>query len=155
MTLGARPTRRSVASIAIIRRTLGGQPQWLTQWNAGWRSLALIGGHKRARESFHKCMVRELFEELGVTSGYDVTVADTPMIQLHFTAWSRSTHEQTAYSMSLFDVVPHDEALEWIEANPENRWIDLTEIDTQRCRDGRAVSPTVARLVRQFRQKSC
>jgi 8-oxo-dGTP pyrophosphatase MutT (NUDIX family) len=96
--------RQSQAALAVIRRMDQGQPVWLAQWNRSWNAYALVGGDKRPTESFRDCLDREIAEELGWHEGADFTVAATPPVHLEFTAWSESAHQETAYTMELFEI---------------------------------------------------
>src|SRR2546423_5170703 len=97
--------RTSISALALIHRTTpSGERAWLTQWNARWQALSMVGGHKHDDESFRTCCVREIGEELSLRPDHDYRVADQPRGHLEFDDWSRSAHEQTHYVLEIFDV---------------------------------------------------
>src|SRR5262245_27230315 len=62
--------RISTASLAVIPQSgSDGMLRYLAQWNDKWKAFNLVGGHKRGSESHRACLVRELFEELGIGPG--------------------------------------------------------------------------------------
>jgi hypothetical protein len=67
---------------AVFRRASAGGPGWLTRWNDKWRAFHLVGGHRRADESFRYCCVREVAEELGLGEGADFRVGERPLARL-------------------------------------------------------------------------
>ncbi len=93
--------RRSEAAIALIRRELGSNTEWLAQWNEAWQAYHFVGGHRRGEESFRECMVRELDEELELRDGADLLVPTAPALHLEYTAFSQRAHEETEYVMEL------------------------------------------------------
>lgn len=143
--------RKSIASIALIRREAEGQTLWLAQWNEAWKSFSFVGGHKHDNESFRECVIREIAEELGLHEGQDVLVASAPLEHLEYTDISRRTGEQTEYVIELFDVaLIGNRARSTIDANPANRWLSEAEIMAERCDDGPPVSPTPKRFLEQL-----
>ncbi|MFO7906039.1 MAG: NUDIX domain-containing protein [Pirellulaceae bacterium] len=123
---------------------------WLAQWNRKWNVYALIGGHKRAHESFREWIIREIEEELSLRCGIDFEVADEPAARLEYTAFSKSAQEETGYTMELFDVRLTDSAGGRIDAKPNNRWLTEQEIQSQRTTDGKPVSETVELILRKL-----
>jgi hypothetical protein len=110
-----------------------------------------VAGHRRPGEDDRACLVREIGEELGLAEGVDYRVsAEGPRV-LEFTAFSRAAREETSYRMALFGVELTAEAQRSVEACPENRWLGDEEARDGRCRDGRPVSPTMARLLEALR----
>jgi len=141
--------RTSVAAVALIRRQCEGRTLWLAQWNEHWQHYHFVGGHKRPGESFRECLVREMAEELHLREGADY-VATGPVAHLEYTAWSRSTEVETAYTMELFEVrLAAEEARRKVDSDPSNRWLTEEEIAGQRCGDGQPASETMALLLRK------
>jgi 8-oxo-dGTP pyrophosphatase MutT (NUDIX family) len=143
--------RRSVAAAALIRSDENGRTLWLAQWNPRWRGYHLVGGHKRPEETFRECLVREIGEELGLVEDEEFVVAAEPTARLEFTAWSEGAREETSYAMELFAVALRGPAREKIDAHSANRWLDEGEIRRGRAADGKAVSPTMHRLLAEIR----
>lgn len=142
--------RQSIASIALIRREVEGQTLWLAQWNEGWQAFNFVGGHKRSDETFRECLVREIDEELGLHDGREIFAPSAPLQHLEYTDVSHRTGEETAYVVELFDVaLIGSEVLPIIDANPANRWLSECEIMAEKCADGRPISPTPKRYLRE------
>ena len=85
----AGPLRQSKGGIALIQRTIAGKREWLAQWNDNWKAFFFVGGHRRDRETFHDCVVREIEEELGL-SPQECPVSANPTHHLEYRAISRS-----------------------------------------------------------------
>src|SRR5262249_10543528 len=115
--------RTSTAAMALIRRESAGGPEWLTQWNEGWQSFHLVGGHRAEGESFRECCARELSEELGLCAGADVRLGDAPAAHLEHVAFSRSAGVETAYTVELFDAELITEHARRNAAAPGNRCV--------------------------------
>ena len=141
--------RTSVGAFALIRRRgAGGADEWLTNWNDGWKALNLVGGHKDEGESFRDCCAREVAEELGLVAGADFRVAPEREVRLDYVADSLRTGEKTAYTLEVFLVdLLTDAARAHVEADPANAWLGEREVRALRAADGRAVSPTVERVL--------
>jgi 8-oxo-dGTP pyrophosphatase MutT (NUDIX family) len=147
--------RRSTASLAVIRRPgPDGRPLYLAQWNEKWKSFNLVGGHKKENESFRACLVRELFEELGIVPepgdpdglagpGPTCLVGKAPLGRLDYEAFSQSAGERSSYCIELFGVDLSPQAEEDISRDQNNRWVSEAEIEAGRCADGKAVSDTM------------
>ena len=143
--------RKSVASIALIRREADSQTLWLAQWNEGWKAFNFVGGHKHDDESFRECIVREIAEELGLHEGQDVLVASAPLKHLEYTDVSRRTGEETEYVIELFDVALTGSGVRSkIDSDDSNRWLSEPEIMAEACSDGRPISPTPKRFLNQL-----
>lgn len=141
--------RTSVAAVALIRRECEGRTLWLAQWNPHWHHYHFVGGHRLAGESFRRCLIREVAEELGLCEGADY-VAVGPVAHLQYTAWSRSAKAETAYTIELFEVrLAGEAARRKVDANPSNRWLAEAEMSNRRCEDGQQVSETMALLLRK------
>jgi 8-oxo-dGTP pyrophosphatase MutT (NUDIX family) len=139
--------RSSVAAFALFRRAApGGEVEYLTQWNEAWNAYHLVGGHKED-ESFRDCCVREIVEELGMTEGHDFTVAAKPQSRLHYIHWSERARTETDYTVELFEAELLGDASRTVSADPSNRWLSESDIRAGRCHDGRAVSPTMIRIL--------
>ena len=65
-----------------------GVPRYLTQWNRRWNAFNFVGGHKRERETFRECVVREVAEELELTEGAGYWVAQEPLLCAEYVSWS-------------------------------------------------------------------
>jgi 8-oxo-dGTP pyrophosphatase MutT (NUDIX family) len=140
--------RKSVAAIALIRRQQNGHTQWLAQWNDHWQTYSLVGGHKRADETFRQCLVREVHEELGLTDRVDYQAPDQPLECLQFTAWSQRAKEDTQYTFEIFPVVLSSSRIEQtVIIDPRNRWLSGEELTAGRSVDGKAISPTFTRVL--------
>jgi tetratricopeptide (TPR) repeat protein/8-oxo-dGTP pyrophosphatase MutT (NUDIX family) len=140
--------RTSVASIALFRRPgSGGAAQYLAQWNERWNSFHFVGGHRESGESFRTCCIREIAEELGLQEGRDIRIADEPAAHLEYVAYSANAGAETAYTMELFDAELLGDTAGRVEADLANRWLSEADIRARRCRDGRAVSETMFRLL--------
>lgn len=139
--------RESVAALALIRRTSGGETEYLTQWNNGWQALNFVGGHRRAEETFRACLCRELEEELGLRDGVDCQVEEHPLAHLEYTAFSRSAQEESLYVVELFSVQLNESAMARVNPAPENAWVNEAESRAGRTSAGRAVSATVPLLL--------
>jgi len=139
--------RSSVAAFALFRRAApGGGVEYLAQWNEAWKAFHLVGGHKED-ESFRGCCVREVAEELGLTEGRDFTVAPEPQSRLYYIHWSERARAETDYTVELFEAELLGNASGAVEADPSNRWLSESDIRAGRCGDGRAVSPTMLRIL--------
>jgi hypothetical protein len=137
--LPTQPLRRSEGAIALIERTIGGKREWLAQWNENWRAFFFVGGHRQEQETFRECVIREIEEELGLSS-LECPVANHAVHHLNYRALSRSGNELTAYTMELFEANPNPGGLEKINRNPSNKWLDEAEIRGLEAYDGRTVS---------------
>lgn len=145
--------RESVGAVALICKEQEDQVLWLAQWNTNWQRYHFVGGHKRPNESFRDCILREVGEELRLTEGVDFTVAVEAKAHLQYVAWSESAGTETSYEMELFEVTLNGaSAFEKVDANLNNRWLSEREILSQRCNDGRPVSPTIELLLRKMRE---
>jgi hypothetical protein len=133
--------------VAVIERSANGQRQWLVQWNAAWKAYNLVGGHKRGRESYRECLVRELGEELELEPLVDYTVDAESDHRLEFEAWSERAHQLTYYEMELFRVQLTPAAELRVNTNPDNRWLTDKEIINKQTHDGQPVSETIYRLL--------
>ena len=142
--------RTSIASVALIRRHVGGQTLWLAQWNAHWHRYYFVGGHKHEDESFRECLVREVAEETGLTEHVDYDVVDGPVAHVEYADWSGRAQAQTAYTMELFELrLRSERASRRLDANPKNRWLRESEIRAGRCADGKRVSQTMGLLLQR------
>jgi len=142
--------RSSVAGLALISRDVAGETRYLLQWNVKWSRYSLVGGHKQNDETLRECLVREIFEELGLRAGADLNVADQPLVCIEYTAWSASARQDTHYTLGLFNVTDLTaEAVQKIDANPCNRWASVAEIIERRRSDGLPIADNVALLFRQ------
>jgi 8-oxo-dGTP pyrophosphatase MutT (NUDIX family) len=142
--------RQSIASVALIRRQQDGQTLWLAQWNPRWQKYHFVSGHKQPDETFRQCMVRELGEELGLKEGIDFQLPVEPLAHLEYTAWSESAGAETAYTMELFDVeLIGPAARQKVDADPQNGWLSDEEIHSERCEDGKPVSPSMQLILSQ------
>jgi 8-oxo-dGTP pyrophosphatase MutT (NUDIX family) len=140
--------RQSVSAIAIIRRQVGAETLWLAQWNGRWQRFHFIGGHKHDEESFRQCLIREVTEELEIAEGPGFLVADRPLAHLDYTAWSAGAAQETHYVLEVFEVQLSGDAVQQVDAGPQNRWLTADEIRENRCRDGALVSETMLLLLR-------
>src|SRR5262245_52404020 len=140
--------RSSVAAFALIRRAVaGGRVEYLGQWNDGWHAYHFVGGHQRDGESFRDCCIREVAEELDLVECRDFRVADERRNHLRYIHFSERAKVETDYTAELFDVELLEDAARVVEADSDNRWLTESDIRTGRCRDGRAVSPTMLRIL--------
>ncbi len=140
--------RTSVAAFALIRRAVAaGCVEYLARWNEGWKAFHFVGGHKHDGESFRACCVRETAEELGLVESRDFRLAAERRNHLRYVHFSERAKVETDYTVELFDVELLGDARSAVEASPDNRWLTESEIRTGRCRDGRAVSPTMLRIL--------
>jgi ADP-ribose pyrophosphatase YjhB (NUDIX family) len=140
--------RTSVAAFALFRRAgPDGRVEYLAQWNDGWDAFHLVGGHKRDGESFRACCAREVAEELGLVEGRDFRLAAERRSHLRYAHWSKRAKAETDYTVELFDAELLGDAARAVEADPRNRWLTEGDIRAGRCRDGRAVSPTMLRIL--------
>ena len=140
------PLRRSEGGIALIERTQEGKRQWLAQWNESWKAFFFVGGHREGTETFRECVVREIEEELQL-GPVDCRVAPAEFHHLEYRAISRSAGTLTDYTMELFQAQPSAAALEKIERNPHNKWLDAEEIARLEAHDGRPVSVSMGLLL--------
>ena len=140
--------RSSVAAIALIQREAGGQTQWLARWNSSGNAFSFVGGHKAEHETFRDCLIREIAEELGLVPDADFLIAEKAHSHLEYIAWSDGARAQTAYTMELYPVdLTGDFSHEKIDNDPANRWLEPSEIQSSRTKDGKAVSGTMALLL--------
>ncbi len=140
--------RTSLAALALLRRAAAnGRVEYLGQWNEGWHAFHFVGGHKRDSESFRDCCVREVSEELGLTDGQGFRVAAERRSHLRYIHWSERAKADTAYTVELFDAELLGAAAQAVESDPNNRWLTEGDIRAGRCGDGRAVSPTMLRIL--------
>ncbi len=140
--------RTSVAALALLRRTSAtGSVEYLAQWHARWNGYHFVGGHNRPDESFRACCVREIEEELHLTEGRQFRVAAGPLAHLEYVAFSQGAGAETAYTIELFDVELLGDAAQIVAADAANRWLSEADIRARRCRDGKAVSDTMLRLL--------
>jgi ADP-ribose pyrophosphatase YjhB (NUDIX family) len=136
--------------MAVISQTEGAHKRWLCQWNKHWCRYFLVGGHEKAGETAAECMVREIEEELGLSAGvdYEPLSAATP---LRCTDWSTSAWRMTDYSISIFDVKVNEAALSKVTKDAANRWVTADEIRSERCSDGKLISPTTCKVLGKLR----
>src|ERR1043165_3749688 len=140
--------RKSIAAVALIRRTQADQMRYLAQWNPKWRRYNCVAGHKREAESFRECMLREVNEELGLCEATDFEVSEAPLAHLEFDSWSESAGVETHYVMEVYEVIIlNDAALGKVTGDSRNRWLSEREILSERAEDGNAVSPTMLRIL--------
>ena len=140
--------RQSEAAVAVIRRqTDDGQTRWLARWNAKWQASHFVAGHRCPAESFRACLIRELSEELGLRESAEYSKANSPPLPLDFSAWSVSALVETRYVMELFDVELVPGAQSQVAGDPQNCWLNESEIENRRSHDGKAISVTMGRLL--------
>jgi 8-oxo-dGTP pyrophosphatase MutT (NUDIX family) len=140
--------RTSVAAFALFRRDApAGRVEYLAQWNEAWHAFHFVGGHKRDDESFRDCCIREVAEELGLVEGRDFRLAPERRCHLRYIHWSESARADTSYTIELFDAELLSPAVASVQADPNNRWLIESDIRAGRCRNGRAVSPTMLRIL--------
>jgi 8-oxo-dGTP pyrophosphatase MutT (NUDIX family) len=140
--------RQSEGSLAYIERRRGDRVEILTQWNEGWRAYNLVGGHKRAAESFRLCVAREVTEELGLAEGEQFSAGGSPLARLEYVDWSEKAGVETAYILEVYRVDLAGPAIEHlVSANPANRWVVADEIRAGVATGGGRISPTVARVL--------
>ena len=141
--------RTSVAAMAVIARvTPAGETAWLTQWNAKWGRLNLVGGHTRPGESFRDCCAREVAEELGLADGRDFRVTPEPLARVEYAGHSASAGEETRYTFELFRVELLSPAVvEAVTAGDGNRWVTDAEVVAGQSVTRQPVSPTTFRLL--------
>jgi 8-oxo-dGTP pyrophosphatase MutT (NUDIX family) len=145
--------RQSLGSLAYIERRSAGRFEVLTQWNEGWQALSLIGGHKRATETFRECLAREVREELNLIEGQGFSAEPEPLARLEYVARSERANVETAYTLEIYRVVlagPAEERA--VAGSAENRWITPEELAALQTSDGLRVSPTVARVLSRIHQ---
>jgi 8-oxo-dGTP pyrophosphatase MutT (NUDIX family) len=148
--------RQSEGGVALIRRNVAGQTEWLAQWNDNWKAFFFVGGHRQEAETFRECVIRETAEELGLTPSVDFDVALRPVANLQYVAYSQSAGTDTAYTMQPFEVrLLRAQAFQQVEADPKNRWLTTQEIFRQEAFDGRPVSVTVPMLLTQAGLLTC
>jgi 8-oxo-dGTP pyrophosphatase MutT (NUDIX family) len=140
--------RKSEAGLALITRTVAGKTEFLCQFHEKTRGYFLVGGHREDGESFRDCVIREVGEELNLTSN-DFHVASQPRSALTYMARSRSTGIDTEYFFELFDVQIGDRSLTKIESEPNNRWLSAEEILEMRLHRSQSVSPDLRRILIQ------
>lgn len=140
----APPHRKSTASVAIIRREGRTGPEWLAQYNDRWGRYFLVGGHEEPGETSPQCLQRELHEELHITPD-DFTASSLQL--LNFTAWSTGSWQLTDYAITAFSVAMTDAAVRRVSSQSVNRWLTATEINSERCTDGKLISPTMRRVL--------
>jgi len=140
------PLRQSEGGIALIHRTIAGKREWLAQWNDNWKAFFFIGGHRDGTETFRECVIREIEEELGLTEA-GCPVSDFVAHRLEYRAVSRSSGELTHYFMELYRAQPTPAAVEKIERDSMNKWLDDDEIRRLEAHDGRAVSVSMGMLL--------
>ena len=147
--------RKSIASIALIRKEDQGQTLWLVQWNENSKLYNFVGGHKRPDETFRECLIREITEELALEEGRKCQVTEEPLAHLEYIARSESAKQDTEYTMEVFEVdLIGDEACQTIDEAgrnddglPINRWLRREEIQADQFRDQQLVSATVERIL--------
>lgn len=146
--------RQSIAAAALICTERDGRMLWLAQWNARWQRYHLVGGHKQAGESFRQCIVREINEELALQEGADLSVSQDPSAHLEYVAWSEGFREETAYTIELFEAELSVDAKVRIMSDARNRWLAEREVRAGLASDGRPVSNTMKRLLREVSWKN-
>lgn len=139
--------RTSTACVAMIRRETSTGPEWLAQYNTRWGRYFLVGGHEEAGETKTECMLRELHEELHVEPSV-VTLGDHH--SLSYSAWSTGYWQWTQYEITAIDVTFSESVLGPISSRPENRWLTVAEIRSERTRDNKLISPTMRFVLEQL-----
>jgi 8-oxo-dGTP pyrophosphatase MutT (NUDIX family) len=140
--------RKSVGAAAVIFRRVDDERRWLVRWNRNWECYYFVGGHKHEDESFRKCVVREVTEELGITEGLDFVVSQEPLTYLRFRADSRGAGVETEYTFALFGLeFLGDSVRKRLEGDERLRWVSGEEIKAGRSADGRDISPTMKRVL--------
>jgi 8-oxo-dGTP pyrophosphatase MutT (NUDIX family) len=147
--------RQSQAAVALIRRIDVRRTLWLARWNRRWRAFHFVGGHKRPRETFRECLLREIAEELALREEVDFLAALEPIAHLEYDAWSRSAKADTRYVIELFNVELSSGAHAKVASNSANRWLTETEIAAGQTHDGRPVSATMKRLLGEVSSDLC
>jgi hypothetical protein len=98
-------------------------------------------------------MIREIGEELRLALGADFGLAQRPLAELRFDAWSESAETRTSYELAVHEAAfSGASALAELAANPENRRAIESEIRAGRCIDGTRISPTMARALNSLSQ---
>lgn len=143
--------RTAVASLAMFTRDREGEREWLARWNRHWEVFHFVGGAKLDAESFRKCCVREIQEELGIVEGKEFFVSQTPLTHVEFVAWSKRVLVETRYTLEVFEARFSDESTaELVVADPRVRWLSRQEIARGRTADGSDVSETMERIISQI-----
>ena len=119
--------RKSFAALALITRHLPEGIRWLAHWNQHWRAYHFVGGHKHDDETFRECLIREVHEELGLVNESDFAVAASPTSRQQYTAWSERAHQDTEYTIELFEVSFEERIhTEQVLETGENRWLSTS-----------------------------
>ena len=141
--------RTSIASVAIITRGQGGRTKWLCQWNGNWERYFLVGGHQEPKDrDALACLAREVKEELGIVHETDYTVQSCKTLK--YVGWSTSSWQQTAYTISAFDVELRPGVMAKLGKKSENRWLSKQEVLWERCAGPRLVSPTTREILQKL-----
>lgn len=139
------PRRRSAAGLALISSERAGVRRWLARWNVAWNRFSLVGGHKRAPESFRECVSREVQEELGLKAESDFVLASNPMCRLEFNDWSERAQERTSYIWQVFAVkLVTAAAQRAVDSQPKTAWLTEQEIRDHKTRHGKHISERIA-----------
>ena len=139
--------RTSTGALALIRRPLPPEFEWLTRWNEYWEALHLLGGRKLGEETPRQCCVREVAGKLGLEEGEGFRVAERPVACLEYVAYSWRARVETRYTIELYEVELLGEAVEKVSKDPSNRWVREDEIRAWCCRDGQRVSQTMQEVL--------
>ncbi|WP_265947198.1 NUDIX hydrolase [Dechloromonas sp. A34] len=68
-TAKAEPVRKATSSLILIKARRGGEPVFLLRWSDAWGGYYwFVGGIQELNESADECAVRELNEELSVST---------------------------------------------------------------------------------------
>lgn len=136
--------RHSIASLALIRRERKGKNEWLAQWNSNWNRYNFVGGHREDSETFRKCLVREIRQELSLHEGTEFKVAPERRAHIEFVAQSESAGVSTFYITELFEVeLTSEPARNKVDAKEANRWLNDAEILAGKASTGEPVSLTM------------
>ncbi len=143
------PRRQSRAAVAITSREERGRKLWLVQWNEHWGRYYLVGGHREDQEAGTECLARELREELDV-GPTDYQAEPIGADPLKYTDWSVSAWQDSDYAVWPFRVrFLADTTVARISKQPGNRWVSAEEIDSERSKDGRPISPTTRKTLQR------
>lgn len=150
------------ASFALIVTEFNGEHCYLLQWNDKWQCYNFIGGKvdvaKEDGEDFSRTMRREIAEEIGIGSAEHILI-DREIKRIQMCQYSQREKRFKKYQFALFEIrlfpdLPADpaaiqHALRWLSTRHTNVYVTREEIKNLQTAEGKPVSKTVRRILKE------
>lgn len=146
--------RRSESALAYIVRIHHEKPLWLAQWNERWMRYHFVGGHREPDETFRECLIREVHEELMISTPEDFSLGTGPALRWEHEAESQRNQLWTHYKMEIFEVCLTAKACRHVSERRENRWLTEQQILNGQTSEGRQICNNMAGVLSLLLQGS-